>query len=237
MNNATFESDVQAPGGIAAVFGDGFVTGTPAQPSAIPLPTEVGGTRVLVNDKAAPLYYVSANQINFQIPYDTATGTAIVRVERGGQRGNPVSMQVGRSSPRLLRLTVAEHGIAVNGDGSFAIPVTAGLLSRPARTGETLTMYAIGFGQTTPNVQSGEAAPVNPLGVARGNFHVLFGTPGPFGGSIEVTPPYAGLTPNFVGLYQVNVTIPAEAPRGNAVSVSLVSAAEGTSNRVTIAIE
>ena len=237
VNNATFEADRQAPGGIAAIFGDGFVTGTPAQPSAIPLPTEVGGTRVLVNDKVAPLYYVSPNQINFQIPYDTAVGTAIVRVERGGQRGNPVSMDVGPSSPRLLRLTVAEHGIAVNQDGTFAIPVTPGLPSRPARTGETLTMYAIGFGQTTPAVESGVGAPSGPLGIAPGNYRVLFGTPGPFGGSIEVTPLYAGLTPNFVGLYQVNVTLPASAPRGNAVPVSLVSDLLGTSNRVTIAIE
>jgi uncharacterized protein (TIGR03437 family) len=50
-------------------------------------------------------------------------------------------------------------------------------------------------------------------------------------------PLYAGLTPNFVGLYQVNVTIPEDAPRGNAVSVTLVSDEFGTSNRVTIAIE
>jgi uncharacterized protein (TIGR03437 family) len=237
VNNATFEPDLQAPGGIAAVFGDGFATGTPAQPTTLPLPTEVESTRVLVNDKAAPLYYVSANQINFQVPYDTPTGTAIVRVERGGQRGNPVSMQIGRSSPRLLRLTVNDHGIAVNQDGSFPIPRTPGLNSRPARVGETLTMYAIGFGQTDPPVQSGAAAPVSPLGNAPGRFRVLFGTPGPFAGPIEVTPLYAGLTPNFVGLYQVNVTIPENAPRGNAVPVSLVSDEDGTSNRVTIAIE
>jgi uncharacterized protein (TIGR03437 family) len=98
-------------------------------------------------------------------------------------------------------------------------------------------MYAIGFGQTTPSVRSGEAAPVNPLGIAPGRYRVVFGTPGPFGGSIPVMPLYTGLTPNFVGLYQVNVTIPEDAPRGNAVSVTLVSDEFGTSNRVTIAIE
>jgi uncharacterized protein (TIGR03437 family) len=190
-----------------------------------------------VNDKPAPLYYVSPNQINFQIPYDTPAGIAIVRVDRGGQLGNAVSMQVQRSSPRLLRLSVQDYGIAVNQDGSFPIPSTPGLNSRPARVGDTLTMYAIGFGQTQPAVQSGVAAPVSPLGNAPGKYRVLFGTPGPFGGSVEVTPLYAGLTPNFVGLYQVNVTIPESAPRGSVVPVSLVSDTEGTSNRVTIAIE
>ncbi|HYP05526.1 MAG TPA: hypothetical protein VER03_04755, partial [Bryobacteraceae bacterium] len=237
VNNATFEPDVQSPGGISAIFGIGFATGTVTQPTTLPLPTEIAGTRVLVNDRPAPLYFASAGQINFQVPYDTPVGTAIVRVERGGQKGNGVSMQIGRSQPRLLRLTIDDHGIAVNQDGSFPIPRTPGLNSRPARAGETLTLYAIGFGQTTPAVQSGAAAPTDPLGRAPGNFRVLFGTPGPFSSPIEVTPLYAGLTPNFVGLYQVNVTIPEGAPRGNAVPISLVSDTEGTSNRVTIAIE
>jgi uncharacterized protein (TIGR03437 family) len=52
-----------------------------------------------------------------------------------------------------------------------------------------------------------------------------------------MTPLYVGLTPNFVGLYQINVTIPQDAPRGIAVSVALVSDEEGSSNRVNIAIE
>jgi uncharacterized protein (TIGR03437 family) len=52
-----------------------------------------------------------------------------------------------------------------------------------------------------------------------------------------VTPLYAGLTPNFVGLYQINVTIPEDAPRGPAVPVALISDLEGSSNRVTMAIE
>ena len=102
VNNATFEGDVLAPGGIVAVFGDGFVSGQPVQATSLPLPTELGGVRVLVNDKPAPVYFASANQINFQIPYDTAAGNATVRVEKGGQRGNAVSMHIGRSVPRLL---------------------------------------------------------------------------------------------------------------------------------------
>ena len=81
---------------------------------------------MLVNDKPAPVYFASPNQINFQIPYDTAAGDATVRVEKGGQRGNAVSMHIGRSVPRLLRLNIADYGIVVNGDGSFPIPPTGG---------------------------------------------------------------------------------------------------------------
>ena len=237
VNNATFEGDTLAPGGIVAVFGDGFATGSPVSAQALPLTTELGGARVSVNDKAAPVYYVSPNQINFQLPYDTAFGDAIVRVERGGVRGNPVSINVGRAAPRILRTNLADHGIIVNGDGSFAIPRTNGVSSRPARAGETVVIYALGLGATTPAVASGVGAPASPLGVTSAAYRVQFGTPGPFGGGVQVTPLFAGLTPNLVGLYQINVTIPEDAPRGDAVPVVLISDLEGSSNRVTMAIE
>jgi uncharacterized protein (TIGR03437 family) len=238
VNNATFEGDALAPGGIVAIFGDGFVPGQPAQAGSLPLPTELGGVRVLVNDKPAPVYFASPNQINFQIPYDTPAGDATVRVEKGGQRGNAVSMHIGRSVPRLLRLNIADYGIVVNGDGSFPIPPTTGLNSHPAKVGDTLVIYALGLGQTEPAVQSGVAAPSEPLGRARGNYRVSFGAPGPFGSAAaDVTPLYVGLTPNFVGLYQINVTIPPDTPKGTAVPVALVSDQEGSSNRVNIAIE
>jgi len=238
VNNATFEGDVLAPGGIVALFGDGFATGQPSQASALPLPTELGGIKVFVNDISAPVYFVSPNQINFQIPYQIPAGDAIVRLEKGTQRGNSVSIHVGRSAPRLLRLNIADYGIVVNQDGSFPIPPTAGVSSHPAKPGDTLVIYALGLGQTNPPVQSGVGAPSNPLGRAGGNYRVSFGAPGPFGsGSPDVIPLYVGLTPNFVGLYQVNVTIPADAPRGTAVPIALVSDEEGSSNRVNIAIE
>jgi uncharacterized protein (TIGR03437 family) len=238
VNNATFEGDTLAPGGIVAIFGDGFATGAPVSAQALPLTTELGGARVLVNDKAAPVYYVSPNQINFQLPYDTAAGDAIVRVERGGVRGNPVSINVGRAAPRILRMGIAEHGTIVFPDGvTYAIPRTAGTPSMPAKIGETVIVYAFGLGATTPAVASGVAAPSNPLGVTTAAYRVQFGATGPFGGGVQATPLYAGLTPNFVGLYQINVTIPEDAPRGDAVPVALVSDLEGSSNRVTMAIE
>ena len=53
---------------------------------------------------------------------------------------------------------------------------------------------------------------------------------------VAADPFFVGLTPGLVGLYQINVTVPAEAPRGDAVPVALGS---GTvvSNRVVIAIQ
>ena len=73
---------------------------------------------------------------------------------------------------------------------------------------------------------------------AGGRAAKTFGAPGPFGNAAaDVTPLYVGLTPNFVGLYQINVTIPQDTPKGPAVPIALVSDEEGSSNRVNIAIE
>lgn len=238
VNNATFEAgDVLAQGSIVAIFGEQFTTGDASQAASLPLSTDLGGARVYVNNQPAPIYYVSANQINFQIPYDASPGNAIVRVERDGQRGNDVSVRIARGVPRLLRLGIGNYGIIVNQDGTFPMPVTAGIPSRPARSGETLVIYAIGLGPTTPAVVAGAGAPSSPLSVVPGDHRVSFGSAGPFGsGAVDVAPLFVGLTPNFVGLYQINVTIPAETPKGASVPLALVGP-DGASNTVSVAIE
>ncbi|MBI4874421.1 MAG: hypothetical protein HY822_07300 [Acidobacteria bacterium] len=236
VNNATFQAgEAVAQGAIAAVFGEQFTLKDPAQAAALPLPQELGGVRVLVNDRPAPVYYASYGQINFQVPYDAAPGDAVVRVERDGQRGNPISLAITPSAPRLLRLGIGDYGIVVNQDGTFPIPVTPGLASRPARIGDALVIYAIGLGPTTPAVAGGAAAPSDPLARVEPPFSVIFG--GAFSWSgIPVAPLFAGLTPGFVGLYQINVIVPEEAPISDRVRLSL--ARDGlASNAVEIAIQ
>jgi uncharacterized protein (TIGR03437 family) len=238
VNNATFEAgDVLAQGAIVALFGEQLTTGEARVAQALPLTNDLGGVRVLVNDQPAPVYFVSYNQINFQIPYNATPGDAIIRVEREGQRGNPISARIAPSVARLLRLGIGDYAIAVNQDGSFPIATTPGVNSRPARPGETLVIYAIGLGPTTPSVQSGVGSPSSPLANANGAWRVTFGFSGPFGvDAVEVTPMFVGLSPNFVGLYQINVTIPEDSPRGLNVPIALVGES-GPSNRVTIAVQ
>jgi uncharacterized protein (TIGR03437 family) len=220
VNNATFEpGDPVAQGAIAAVFGEQFTFKDPAQAAAVPLKEDLNGVRVLVNDRPAPIYYVSYGQINFQIPYDAAPGDAVVRVERDGQLGNRISVAIVPSAPRLLRLGIGDFGIVVNPDGSFPIPVTPGLASRPARAGEALVIYAIGLGPTTPATASGAGAPLDPLARVEPPFQVVFGAG--FGGGVATDALFVGLTPGFVGLYQVNAIVPPEAPKGDRVRMTL----------------
>ena len=57
------------------------------------------------------------------------------------------------------------------------------------------------------------------------------------GSGVNVVPLYAGLTPGFVGLYQINVTLPNNVPRGDAVSATFTMGTNIFSNRVVIAIQ
>jgi uncharacterized protein (TIGR03437 family) len=80
-----------------------------------------------------------------------------------------------------------------------------------------ITIYVTGLGQTTPFATSGQPASVTPI-MSTGQVTVTFGS-----GSSQVTAQssFAGLTPDFVGLYQVNVTIPSNVPTGTSVPISL----------------
>lgn len=234
VNNATFAGgDPLAQGTIAAVFGEQFVFGDPVGASSLPLGTTLGGVRVLINNTPAPVYFASYGQINFQVPYEATIGTATVVVEANGQRSNGVTVPIAERAPRLLRLGVGNYGILVNQDGTFPIPATAGLgaAGRPAKVGDTLVMYAIGLGQTTPTVTNGTAAPSSSLAVI---------TPTPtvqFGSGDATAPLFVGLTPGFVGLYQINVTIPPSVDKGPNVPIFLAMENNVFSNRVELAIE
>ena len=210
VNNATFEAaDPVAPGDLAALFGEQLSSSTPAQASSVPLSTELGGVKVLVNGQPAPLFYTSYGQINFQVPYETPPGEATVQVNRDGQPGNTVSVQVLPLAPRFLRLGIADYGLIVNQDGTFPVPRSLGIGGHPAHVGDTLVIYAIGLGATDPPVPTGAGAPdMEPL--ARATIMPLtigFGSR-LFNAAKQADPLFVGLTPGFVGLYQINVTVP-----------------------------
>jgi uncharacterized protein (TIGR03437 family) len=236
LNNATFAvGDSLGVGAIAAVFGEFFGEGLNYAPGA-PLPTTLGGVRVLVNGTAAPLYFTSPGQINFQVPFETTGGSAVVQVERNGVVGNRASVNVVVNAGRILVWPGLRHGIIVNADGTLPLPTSIRLgtyTSKPVRPGETLVIYAIGFGQTSPPVQTGAASPTTPLAQLP-NVIVRFGIPGLFDSSIPVQASFAGLTPSFVGLYQINVQVPEGIPTQDEYDLS-IEYANQPSNRVKIA--
>ncbi len=189
---------------------------------------------MLVNDNPVPVYYVSATQINFLVPYGTPGGQARVKVTRDGQSSNTVSVAVAAQVPRLMRLGVGDYALAVLGDATtYPIPTTPGLPSRPAQVNEVVVFYALGLGQTNPPSQDGVAASASQVAGVK---MILGQSSLPTSGDI-IIPDYAGLTPGLVGLYQINVRIPTAVPKGDHVSAMLDMGGGVFSNRVEIAIQ
>jgi len=229
VNAATGAQEAVSQGDIASIYGTQFAAlGTSAVNSSTPLATTLGSTQVLVNNVPVPLYYVSPGQINFQVPYGTpANQLASVQVVSNGNAGNLRSLSVNASAPRLLYFVSfisGTYGVIVNGsDGSLTLPTgtnVPGFATHPAKPGDTIVIYGIGFGQTTPAATEGMAAPSTAPLESLSNVKATFG--GGFGGiPVTVTPAFSGLTPTAVGLYQVNVVVPPTPPFGSAVPVTL----------------
>jgi uncharacterized protein (TIGR03437 family) len=243
-----------APGDIVALFGEQLSFVAPVYQPTPPLATTLGGASVTVNGEAAPLYFSSYGQINFQIPTDIAPGPALVQVGTAHDPmtlmlmpSNTVSVNVVTRAPRLLVLSQG-YGAIEDASQGYSLPVPAtilfsGFTSQPAIRGDVLTIYAIGLGPTNPAVAAGQPAPDGTS--TSGPLAQLISTPtvgftslnaGPLAEPVTVTPSYAGLSPYFAGLYQVNVTIPSGCPLGT-VKVSLTFPDGTTSNSVLIAVQ
>lgn len=220
VNNGTFAAgDPLAQGDIAAVFGSQFTFDAPTEASSLPLSTTLDGVQVLVNGVAAPVYYVSSGQINFEVPIDASIangGAGTVQVVRNGQMGNMVYIDIDQQVPRFI-LYDGGYGIMTTPSGALT-----GTPANPVKVGDTIVIYVIGLGPTSPLVASGTASPTSPLAQVPGATQVCFGVETPFSPPPCATPSFVGLTPGFVGLYQINVTIPSTVKSGsNTMSVIL----------------
>jgi uncharacterized protein (TIGR03437 family) len=231
VNNGTFASgEPLAQGDIAAVFGNQFTFDAPTPAASVPLLTTLDNVQVLINGKAAPLYYTSSGQINFEVPIDAATGDGTLQVVRNGQAGNLVYVDINAQAPRFIVYN-GGYGIMTTPTG-----VLTGIPSSPVKVGDTIVIYAIGLGPTSPVVPSGTASPTNPLATVPGTTQVCFGVETPFFQAPCATPGFVGLTPNFVGLYQINVTIPAGVTSGNN-TMTLIQVDNVSSTSVQLAVE
>jgi len=212
VNNGTFASNESlAQGDITAVFGDQLTYGDPQSASTLPLGTSLGNTQVLVNGTPAPVYYVSPTQINFQIPFEAATGDGTIQVVRNGQPGNQVYVNISASAPRFILLGNG-YVIMTTPDGALT-----GIPSHPVTANDVAVIYVIGLGPTSPSVPSGTASP-NPPAIVPAT-QVCFGQHSAVIQPLCTNAAFAGLTPGLVGLYQINVTIPSGVPTGNHVPI------------------
>ena len=191
---------------IVAAFGPNLASGTAAA-NSLPLPTTLNGTSVTITDasgteRAAPLFFVSPYQVNYQIPPGTASGLARVRIKNASGQEISGMTQVNDVAPGVFTASSSGEGapaayyLRVLADGSQRIESVARYNSQTS-----------GF----------DLLPVN-LGPADEQvFLTLFGTgirnaglslvKAKIGG-VEAEVLYAGKQSAFVGLDQVNLRVP-----------------------------
>ena len=178
-------------------------------------------------------------QITVQIPTEStclpvpngcsSPGLASLTVEEDGQPGAEFRIQVLGAAPHILNTcdTVVYGGpfcypIITHADGSLVWSGTMATSGTPARPGEVIVIYAVGLGQTEPSVPTGKPAPSPHPVAAKPPMQILYRT---YTASLDfqwplasdrLTPEFAGLVPGYVGLYQVNLRLPATIPSGAA---------------------
>jgi uncharacterized protein (TIGR03437 family) len=203
-----------APGSWVEIYGSNLAPDTEGWTSAEfsddNAPTMLNGVSVSIAGQAAFVDYISATQVNAQLPANIVTGgMQPLTVTNGSETSAPVNLAVNATEPGLLappsfKIGTNQYVVAQHSDGTYGLPAGAisGVASSPAKPGETVVIYGVGFGSVTPNIPPGEiATETNQLSAP---FEVLFG-------KTAAKLSYFGLAPNFVGLYQFNVTVPAVA--------------------------
>jgi len=215
---------------IASAYGLNLATQT-QQAAVIPLPLNLGGTSVVVTDangfsRPAELFYVSSTQVNYEVPPGVAAGAAKVTVS---VNGDPVAFGTARIAaiaPGLYTATSDGKGVAAavvvtvhaNGtqslastfqcsaSGCAAVPIDLGLDS------DTVVLELFGTGIRGRSGLAGVTCKI---------------------GSSTLPVAYAGPQTVFVGLDQVNVTLPKSLRGGGPLTVLLTVDGQ-TANAVSL---
>ncbi|MCH8268165.1 MAG: hypothetical protein IH846_11655 [Acidobacteria bacterium] len=221
-----------SPGSIISIFGSNLADDLQLA-SDVPLPTTLGNTSVSFNGIVAPLFAISDGQINAQVPFDILPGDVSVQVMRGSETSVAQPITVADVSPGIFSLNqqgTGQGAVLISNTAIFAVPSGSipGQEARPANRLEFISIFCSGLGDVTNRPPSGMPPSGNGLSVT-------LATPTVTVGGVIVSPSFSGLT-NFVGLYQVDVQVPSDAPTGDAVEV-VVTIGGVSSNTVTIAVQ
>jgi uncharacterized protein (TIGR03437 family) len=204
VNSASLVGGAIAPGEIVSIYGFSLGPQTGVAGSSTP-GTSLSGTTVNVNGTPAPILYASYNQINFQAPYTLTPGsTATIQVQSSTGTSGNVSVDVLSSIAGLFTNQSNGQGqaLAINQDG------TVNSTSNPAAPGSYVSLYADGLGALSAMATAGQPTPTSPLNSLSGTLAVIIG-------GLSAPVQFAGLAPGFVGLYQINVQIPATTTAGS----------------------
>ncbi len=212
-----FPASAVVAGSLVTILGANLGSSTPVSATSFPLPTQLGGTDVLINGTAAcPLLYVSSQQINCQLPADLSGDRIQLTLRTRDQD------QLRISAPVTVSLASANFGFfTMNGNGrgpAVALnQVGSGQYRQngpifTAKPGQVMVMYGTGLGATDPLVPAGQPS---------GGFIPAVNQPLVFVGGVAAQVQYGGRAPGFAGVDQIQFVVPSNAPAGCAVPVRL----------------
>ena len=120
------------------------------------MPSQLDGVSVTVNGKSAYVYYINPGQVDILTPPDALQGPVQVQLTTGGIASVPVTVQAQPESPSFFVFGAGPYVAAEHADGSYLGPATLYPgVTTPAKTGETVVLFANGFGPTSTPVVSG----------------------------------------------------------------------------------
>jgi uncharacterized protein (TIGR03437 family) len=169
------------------------------------MPTQLDGVSATVNGKSAYLYYISPTQVNILTPPDATAGTAQVQLNNNGTTVT-YTAQAATTSPSFFVVNggpyvVAQHSADYSPVGPASLYPGS---TTPAKPGETVVLYANGFGPISPSVVSG-------LSAQNGTLSPM---PAVTIGGVPANVTYSGIN-GVPGLFQFNVVVPASAANGD----------------------
>jgi uncharacterized protein (TIGR03437 family) len=204
-----------APGSMVSIFGRNLASDGSASNDST-LPTVLGGVCVTINNRPMPLTMTSAGQINALIPNDLAAGRypVVVRsLDRKAAALVPTQLTLSKYAPAVLVDPQSKQPAIYHSDGR---PVTK---QNPTTRDQRLVMYAIGLGPTKGGkVTAGDPAPSSPPAITD-PVSVFFGDPRYKEAAIAVE--WSGLAPGLVGIYEIDLYVPGDHLRGDALDVTI----------------
>lgn len=185
---------------------NGMTWGSAPEFASGKMPTQLGNVSVKVNGKPAYLSYISETQINVLTPLDAAQGQVSMVVANGMSSSEPFTVTMRAVAPSFLLFGASKSVVATHANGSLLGPTSMsvpGYLFTPAQSGETIVLYAVGFGLPTTALVDGSASQSGALSTL----------PVIQIGGASATVQFAGVI--SPGLYQFNVIVPPAAATGD----------------------
>jgi uncharacterized protein (TIGR03437 family) len=177
------------------------------------LPVSLSGVSVTIDGLPAFPYYISPTQINVQAPSGNTLGAVNVVVDNNGTVSALATVPLQSFAPAFFMDPGTNYAIASRLP-NYAL---VGTPSAPANPGDTLVLWATGFGPTTPTV---------PAGVEVSGAPATLSLPVVTVGGMQVTVISSVLTPGSAGVYQIAIQLPANVPTGNVTVQASIGGAE-----------